>query len=161
VEALEALPDEDLEARQLDMGFLPAPIDVAFFASMRLSEMALHAWDVDVAFDPATTVDEHTLPYALGVLTSFAGYFAKPAGKSGTADVTLTHPSRSFTLRLTGDGVQLEEGPAADADTSVTMPAEAFARLIGGRLDTGHTPPSVQVDGTLSLDDLRRNFPGF
>lgn len=159
-DALEALTDEDLETRRIDMGFLPEPIDVASFAGMRLIEIALHKWDVDVAFDPAATVDGYTIPHLLGALTSFAGYFAKPAGKSGIVGVTLTDPSRSFTLRLTGDGAQLEEGPAADAGTSAAMPAEAFVRLIAGRLDPGHTPPSARVDGDLSLDDLRQIFPG-
>jgi hypothetical protein len=39
------------------------------------------------------------------------------------------------------------------------LPAEAFVRLVYGRLDPDHTPPltSRQVD----LDRLRRAFPGF
>ncbi|MEV8615858.1 hypothetical protein AB0383_49595 [Amycolatopsis sp. NPDC051373] len=48
------------------------------------------------------------------------------------------------------------ESPSATFDG----PAEAFIRLVSGRLkapyDTG-----VTVDGALSLDDLRRVFPGF
>lgn len=160
VQALEALTDEDLETKRLDLGFLPAPIDLTFFAGMRLLEIGLHKWDVDVAFDTAATVDGHTIPHVLDVLPSFAGYFAKPAGTSGVVGMTLTDPSRSFTFRAAADSAQLEQGPAADAGTSAAMPAEAFVRLIAGRLAPEHTPPSVRVDGDLSLDDLRGIFPG-
>ena len=34
------------------MAFLPEPADVDLFTGMRLIEVALHAWDVEVAFDP-------------------------------------------------------------------------------------------------------------
>ena len=39
------------------------------------------------------------------------------------------------------------------------MPAEAFIRLVYGRLDDAHTG-DVEVDGC-DLDDLRAVFPGF
>jgi hypothetical protein len=40
----------------------------------------------------------------------------------------------------------------------LVLPAEAFARLIYGRLDPEHTPP---VTGDIdTVDDLRRAFPG-
>ena len=41
------------------------------------------------------------------------------------------------------------------------MPAEAFIRLIAGRLAPEHTPHGVTVDGAISLDDLRKVFPGY
>ena len=39
------------------------------------------------------------------------------------------------------------------------MPAEAFVRLVYGRLDPAHTPPikAHRAD----LDELRQLFPGF
>ena len=39
------------------------------------------------------------------------------------------------------------------------MPAEAFVRLVYGRLDEAHTPP-VESAG-VELDELRPIFPGF
>jgi Mycothiol maleylpyruvate isomerase N-terminal domain len=39
------------------------------------------------------------------------------------------------------------------------LPAEAFVRLVYGRLGPHHTPP-VEADG-VDLDDLRSIFPGF
>ena len=55
---------------------------------------------------------------------------------------------------------------AADDETTpelglseLTLPAEAFVRLIYGRLDADHTPP-VKNAG-VELDELRPIFPGF
>jgi len=51
-EALEALTNQELAGLRLDLGFLPWPVDIGMFTEMRLSEVTLHRWDVDVAFDP-------------------------------------------------------------------------------------------------------------
>ena len=48
--------------------------------------------------------------------------------------------------------------PGTDLPT-LHLPAEAFVRLVYGRLDADHTPHRVQADG-LDLDDLRKVFPG-
>jgi hypothetical protein len=40
------------------------------------------------------------------------------------------------------------------------LPAEALLRLVYGRLDSDHTPASVDAGGH-PLDSLRRAFPGF
>jgi hypothetical protein len=39
------------------------------------------------------------------------------------------------------------------------LPAEAFLRLVYGRLDREHTPPAD--DNAVDLDQLRAAFPGF
>jgi hypothetical protein len=38
---------------------------------------------------------------------------------------------------------------------------EAAIRLIGGRLAAAHTPAGTEVVGDVTLDDLRRVFPGY
>ena len=48
---------------------------------------------------------------------------------------------------------------AADDPADLRLPAEAFLRLVFGRLDPGHTPDSV--DGADRLEELRTVFPGF
>jgi uncharacterized protein (TIGR03083 family) len=161
VEGYEALDDEALADRKLDLGFLPAPVDVGFAAAMRLSEVGLHRWDIDVASDPAATVQAYLVPAMLEVLTGFASFFAKPAGKTGTVGIEMSDPDRSFVLELGLAGVTLTEGVADEGATTVKLPAEAFLRLIGGRLAGEHTPASVTVEGDITLDDLRRTFPGY
>jgi hypothetical protein len=45
------------------------------------------------------------------------------------------------------------------ADAMVHLPAEAFIRLLYGRLDPDHSP-LVETEG-ITLDELRAIFPGF
>ncbi len=49
------------------------------------------------------------------------------------------------------------EGTAYDGH--LTLPAEAFLRLVYGRLDAAHAP-AVERSGERGLDDLRTAFPG-
>ncbi|HEY1739196.1 MAG TPA: hypothetical protein VGI86_10820, partial [Acidimicrobiia bacterium] len=67
-------------------------------------------------------------------------------------------PAREFTLSLGGDSLTLDVC-AADHEPDVELPAEAFIRLVYGRLDADHTPPSVH--STVDLSELRAAFPGF
>ena len=161
VEALEALDDEALAMRTIDLGFLPAPVEIAFVVKMRLSEVGLHRWDVEVAFDPAATVADFIVPFVLENLPMFAGFFAKPTEVTGRVAIETTDPTRRYLLELRSDGAALSEDVEGRAGTRTKLPAEALLRLTGGRLGPDHTPPSVKVDGDLLLDDLRRTFPGY
>jgi uncharacterized protein (TIGR03083 family) len=161
VEAFERLDDRALEDTKLDLGFLPAPIDIAFFAGMRLGEVGLHTWDIDVAFDPNAVVRDYLVPFILDRLPVFAGFSGKSIGKTGRIAIEMSEPSRSYVLELRDDGVSLQEGLLADAGNRLTTTGEAFARLTSGRLDPEHTPLSVAIAGEFSLDDLRQAFPGY
>ena len=68
-------------------------------------------------------------------------------------------PIRSLGLEL-ADRAALTDTPA-DPSATASLPAESFLRLVAGRLKPEHTPSSVSVSGALSLDDLRRVFPGY
>ena len=76
--------------------------------------------------------------------------------------VETTGAERVFLLTETGERAALTatERAATGADLpTLRLPAEAFVRLVYGRLDADHTPHGVQADG-LDLDDLRKVFPG-
>ena len=47
----EALSPDELTTRQIQLPFLPAPISAVDSAGFRLSEVALHSWDVFASFD--------------------------------------------------------------------------------------------------------------
>ena len=163
VEALEALDDNELSSKRIDVGFLPAPIDVGFFVGMRLSEVALHGWDVEVAFDGDATVRSYLVPFVLERLPLFAGFFAKPIGKAGKVAIETSEPSRFYLLELREDGASLSEEtqPPTGAGTRIEMPGESLLRLTAGRLSPERTPSKVTVQGELSLDDIRKVFPGY
>lgn len=150
------------ESLRVDLGFLPAPIDLASAARFRLNEFALHSWDVRVVLDPEATVEAHAAPLLLDQAAFMLGWVSKPGvldGGTTTLAVRLTEPEREFGLLLS-DPVSLGDLPQSP-DGALAAPTEAWLRLLTGRLDPEHTPPSVTVSGAVDLDLLRRVFPGF
>ncbi|MGP4050665.1 maleylpyruvate isomerase family mycothiol-dependent enzyme [Streptomyces sp. 2A115] len=159
---------EDLDAQtrkelRIDLGFLPAPVDVATAAGMRLGEFAHHSWDVEVAFDrTAALASAATEPLLdqVGMLIGFVGKADALGGRHARLAVRTTSPERSFGLDL-GDTVALT-GEPAEPDAVLSAPAEWWLRLVTGRHSAAHTPAAVTLSGDgMSLDDLRRVFPGF
>ena len=48
-----------------------------------------------------------------------------------------------------------------DPTATFCGPLESAIRLVGGRLRPANTPERVKVTGAVTLDDLRRVFPGY
>ncbi|MGH9044235.1 MAG: maleylpyruvate isomerase family mycothiol-dependent enzyme [Acidimicrobiales bacterium] len=154
VEAIGALGPEDRERFHTQMG--PMTLDFSAFVTARLSEHALHTWDIAVVRDPKAQVGEEAVPHLLGRIAFMASFHAKPLGSDGVIHVRTTDPERNFTVILMPDKVDFSAGGEGTPD--IEMPAEALIRLIYGRLDLDHTP-SV-TDASHALDDLRLAFPG-
>jgi uncharacterized protein (TIGR03083 family) len=159
---------EGLDARtrqelRIDLGFLPAPVDVATSARMRLSEATLHAWDVAVTFEPAATLAADATEPLLDQVGMFLGFASRPEalpGRPAAIAVRLTAPDRSFGLSV-ADTVALTDEPARP-DAVLSAPAEWWLRFASGRHSPEHTPATVSLTGgKLTLDDLRGVFPGF
>lgn len=129
---------------------------------MRLGEDALHTWDIAVALDPAATVPEDATGLLIDTLPPLVERVARPGPEPLTVEVHTSTPDRRLRLQLTGDGARLTNTGGDDpvGTSLLTLPAEAFVRLVYGRLDPGHTPASAQATA-LDLDALRRSFPGF
>jgi MDMPI C-terminal domain len=76
-----------------------------------------------------------------------------------TVAVTTHDPDRHFVLD-TG-GVSLTPTPAgASADATLDLPAEAFLRLVYGRLDDAHVKGDEIHMSAITLGDLRGVFTG-
>jgi hypothetical protein len=73
--------------------------------------------------------------------------------------VRTTSPERAYHLDLGPSGVSLTPSLDDTAAAQLTLPTEAFVRLVYGRLDPDHTPSSVRATG-VDLDLLRSVFPG-
>jgi uncharacterized protein (TIGR03083 family) len=167
VERFESFSDAERDTVQIKMPFLPEPIDVAGAVGFRLSEHALHSWDLSAALDPsaeipvdATELLVDRLPVMVGLLGQFTPRETRPANDT-TISVITTTPTRRFLLQL-GNAAELrpaggERGP----DGHLELPAEALIRLTAGRLKPGRPSADVGPDGVLTLDDLRRAFPGY
>jgi len=151
------------ESLRIDLGFLPAPVDLATAGGLRLNELTHHIWDVKAAFDPGATLAPEATPLLFDqahMLVGFLGRAGELDGGPVTIAVNTTSPERSFGL-VVGETVSVVETPA-DADATLTAPAEWWLRLIAGRHAPQHTPAAVSLTGEkITLDDLRRVFPGF
>jgi uncharacterized protein (TIGR03083 family) len=130
--------------------------DLPGLLAMRLSELALHTWDIAVALDDTATVSADAVDLLVDELTATAQRAGKAAPGMAPVTVVTTDPSRTFVLEV-GDGVTLEPNGDAGPDPLV-LPAEALVRLVYGRLDADHTPAGL--DDT-RLASLRTLFPGF
>jgi uncharacterized protein (TIGR03083 family) len=164
VERYESLDARTREELRIDLGFLPQPVSVAEAARMRLMEFTLHTWDVKAGADPSARLAREAVPLLLDGFAPLLGWIAKPAaldGRSADLAVELTDPESSLGLLL-GDGISLDGPPGpAEPDGVLRMPTESWLRLIAGRLGPAYTPDEVRVSGPLSLEDLRRVFPGY
>jgi uncharacterized protein (TIGR03083 family) len=154
VARVESLSPEQRGAFRVAM-FGPAPRDLAGFLGMRLSEHALHTWDVAVALDPAARIAPDAVDLLIDVVPQMAGYVGKKAAAPVTIAVTTTDPERTFTVD-TG-GVSVTPGQAGTAAASLALPAESFIRLLAGRLDD---PAGLEASG-VTLAELRSVFAGF
>ena len=160
-EALDAATRTDL---QVPLAFLPQPVGVDAMAALRLNEVALHGWDVAVADDPAATLDPAAVPVLVdalaGPLSFLVGFLGRTGPTAATLAVTTSDPRRLLTLSL-GAQVSLRAGEPPDADGTLTLPAEAWLRLLAGRLGDERTEVGVGTSGPFGLAALRASFPGF
>jgi uncharacterized protein (TIGR03083 family) len=148
------------QRERLHLKLFGMDLDTAGLARMRLSEHAIHSWDIAVALDPAARVAPDAVDLIVDTLGPLAARSGKPDGSKLRLHVSASGPQRDFTLE-SGETVSLVPS-AAGEDTELPelrLPAEALVRLIYGRLDPTHTPP-VETRG-VDLDELRRLFPGF
>lgn len=162
-ELYESIDGDTRDSLLIDLGFLPAPVDLATATRLRLSELTLHAWDVRVSFDTAATLPpEATGPLLLGT-GDFLARIAKPEqlnGKQAVIEVTTTDPASVFALHL-ADPVSVDTDVPAQPDGTLRLPAEAWLRLVAGRLAPWYTPAGVDATGAADLTLLRRVFPGY
>ncbi|MGD0372558.1 MAG: maleylpyruvate isomerase family mycothiol-dependent enzyme [Candidatus Dormibacteria bacterium] len=134
-------------------------LDFAGLLTARLSEHAVHTWDVAVALDLGAVLAPDAAAVLVDYLPAMATRVGKPAAQPATLSVSTSNPERRFVL--VADGVRLEPWAEQETTGSLQLPAEALFRLVYGRLDPAHTPPLRLDSPTVTLDDLRAVFPGF
>ena len=155
VTLIESLTPEQRAGFQVMM-FGRMPVDLAGVLGLRLSEHALHSWDIAVTLDPAARVAPDAVDLLVDRLPQMVGFTAKQAPAPVAVAVTTAGPERAFTLD-TG-GVTLAPAGAGDAPAaSLALPAEAFLRLVYGRLDDEQDLRAAGV----TLTELKSVFPGF
>lgn len=134
----------------------PMTLGFADFVAQRLNEHGLHTWDIEVVRNPAATIPQQVAALVVDNLELIARFTARPTGEEKAITIATTDPSRAFTVELAPEAVTFAPG-AGSVAAEVKLPAEAFVRLVYGRLDPEHTPAG---DHGQALEVLRRVFPG-
>ena len=145
----------------MKLGFLPAPIPLATALGMRLNEAALHGWDVRVGADPDATIEATS---ARVIAEHLGDGLAFMLGFIGKADA-LAEPAR-VRLADVDAALMIDERVSLVPDDQ--EPTATLVATTGGGAPAGRGPPGpgahpagVEVTGNVTLDDLRRVFPGY
>jgi uncharacterized protein (TIGR03083 family) len=149
-----AIADADRDGLLISMG--PLELTLTALLGLRLNEHALHTWDIAAMFTPEATLPVDAASLCVDNLAMIVQFTGKPTGTRHQLNVRTTEPRRDFVLDLGDDAVSLAPSDRG-SEPDVELPAEAFVRLVYGRMDPEHTPP---VSGRADLDELRRAFPG-
>jgi uncharacterized protein (TIGR03083 family) len=155
LDRLQMLDEEGRDKFEFSMG--PMKFDFDAYVSLRLNEHALHTWDIEVTTNGSATVPEDAAAILVDHVAMYVGFSGKANGEAHDVLVKTVNPEREFVLAFGEESVSLsvnEHGGHVDLE----LPAEAFVRIVSGRLDPKHTPRDVTGE---HLDELRGAFPGF
>jgi uncharacterized protein (TIGR03083 family) len=149
----------DSEREKTRMSLFGMDLDLSAIARLRLAEAAVHTWDIAVAADPGATVAADSVALLVAGLGQTAALSGKPGPEPFTVLMVTADPDGAYLISA-GEAVHIEATTAsATADGTVALPAEAYLRLVYGRLDPEHTP-AVSESGARGLADLRQVFRG-
>ena len=159
VSRFESLTPVQLDALQVTM-FGGMVTDAAGLLRMRLSEHAVHSWDVAVAVDPAARISQDAVELLAGGLPQLMQWAGKKAADPAVIAVTTTSPDGAYTLD-TG-GVTLTPGSLeTSASASLELTSEALLRLVYGRVDESTVASGELRAKNVTLPELQAVFPGF
>jgi len=156
VRRLEALDADQMRAFRV--AAFGMDLDLAGLLRLRLSEQAVHSWDIAVSFDPTALVSADAVTLLVDGLAPMVARVGKLRRPPLTLRVSTRDPERQFAL--VADGVRLEPWADQSAAGTLRLSAEALLRLVYGRLDSEHTPQVELAAADIDLDDLRAMFPG-
>jgi uncharacterized protein (TIGR03083 family) len=145
------------EEERAGFHFVMGPLNVDFlgFVCLRLNEHTLHTWDIEVTLAPRATLDPRAAALVVDRLETVVRFTGKALSTNTQVAVRTSEPRRDFSVTLGPGAVSLTPNTQG-GKPDLELPAEAFVRLVYGRLDPEHTP----VDTDIDLDALRQVFPG-
>lgn len=152
---------ESADASSVRVPYFAGLLDVAVYAGYRLSEQSVHAWDIEVALDPAATIPAAEVKLLWQRLDRVATRFRDAETlarlKPGQVALELTDPRSTRCLDLGGE---LHVMPCEPGDPTATVSgsAEAVLRLVYGR---NRAEDGLAATGAVTVEDLRALFPGY
>ncbi len=154
---IEGLSDAQLDALHFPM--FGMEFDAVGFLRMRLSEHAVHSWDVVASLDATAEVAADAVDLLIDTLPEMARRVGKAQGVPIALRIVTTDPVRNLVLTA-NDEVRIDPLDGGSIGGVLRLPAEALLRLVYGRLDDEHTPPiELDADG-ITLAMIRSVFPG-
>ena len=159
VSRVESLTPDQLAAFRVSM-FGGMIMDAAGLLRMRLSEHAVHSWDVAVVVDPAARVSQDAVGLLVGGLPQMMQWMGKKADEPAVIAVTATSPDGAYTLD-TGGVTLTPVAPEAPASASLELTSEALLRLVYGRVDESAVASGELRTTNVTLPELQAIFPGF
>jgi hypothetical protein len=141
--------------KSIAIPYFAGPLSLSEYAGYRLSEQALHGWDIEVVLDRGATVRESELLWQRIDLVVSRFHDADTRKRLAPRTVTVPDGSLEITeseLHLTGTKA---ENPG---EAQLTGGREAVLRLFYGR---NRPEDGLQTAGDTTLDDFRQLFPGF
>src|ERR1043166_1465970 len=127
------------------------------FITMRLLELAMHAWDIQSALDPTAALFPDSLPVFMERVPGIVSLrrMQPDARRLGPLrchfTVTGAVPSQ-YDMLMTTDQVRMEPGGVTAADVTCCCDTETFVLLMYGRL----TPQAAVANGRLGAEGDRR-----
>jgi uncharacterized protein (TIGR03083 family) len=155
VSRVESLTAAERERFSVSM-FGAMTLDFPGYLAMRLGEHALHTWDIAVTLDPARRLAPDAVALLVDTLPGMSGFLGKRAPAPVKIAVTTSGPERALILDTGGVSIA-PAGGGDGATASLALSAEAFVRLIAGRVDG---PEGITASG-VTLPELQAVFPGF
>jgi len=126
------------------------------FITMRLTELAMHAWDIQSALDPTAALFPDSLPVFMELVPRIVSRLRMQPDARRLVPlrchftVTGAVPSQ-YAMLMTADQVQMEPGGATAADVTCRCDTETFVLLMYGRL----APQPAVVNGRLVVEGDR------
>jgi hypothetical protein len=155
---LESMRNSDFESLKIFMYI--RWVDAVGLLCPRLGEHAVHTWDIEVLSDPAARVAASTVELIIDEIFKLPPWFTQAPQRHFHTHVTTTGPDRHFAIDAGKRVAILPGAPEGPLDARVVLPAEAFVRLLFGRLDPANEPLVDWTSDELQLADLTAIFPG-
>lgn len=159
LQVLRSITDE--QAASLQVPYFSGPLRLADYTGYRLSEQAVHGWDVAVALDPAAVIREPELGLLWERIDVVASRFLDGASlqrlRPQAVDVQLSDTAQHYSLQLDAE-VHLLPAGGPSATGQVYGSADAVLRLVYGRV---RPSDRIEVTGSVTRDDLIALFPGY
>jgi uncharacterized protein (TIGR03083 family) len=150
------------QAAAFQMAMFGRTMDLAGLLRMRLSEHAVHTWDVAVVLDPSARVSRDVVELLIDAVAQMMPFVGEKAADPQVIAVTTTDPDRAFVLDTGGVSMSPRDAdPAASPTGSLELTAEALLRLVYGRIGEPAGESGEVRTSNVDLEDLRAVFPGF